>query len=342
MGCKLRMTSLIVKATTSIFSFIMRTALILFLLCASLRVNACDICGHYMGVTPYQNKHSISLMHRYRIFNGYRDYQTQSHFFPASAYRIMHGGNDTLTEGSQTHSSKDFESYKIVELRIKYFVLKRLEVNAFVPLLSNRSMSNDVLRKHTGLGDVSLNTGFHLILPNDTANIKHKLILGAGLKMPTGNYYAHDQFSDRLPFEMQPGTGSFDGFVYLNYVLVSNKLGASLSLNFKYNGHNQFKERLGNSTTNFLSVFYKLRYKQVMFFPSVQCNYEYTKGLYIKNQLQNNTNVNALMLGPGLDLYYKSFSVNLSWQFTAFEETGKGELKSAGRLSAGINYNFGK
>lgn len=320
----------------------MRTTFILFLLCAYLHVNACDICGHYMGVTPYQNKHSISFLHRYRVFNGYRDYQTQSRFFPAAAYRTMHGGsNDTIAEEHQTHSSKDFESYKIAELRIKYFVMKRLELNAFIPFISNRAMSNKVLRKHTGLGDISLNAGFHLILPDDTSNIKHKLILGAGLKMPTGNYYAHDQFSDRLPFEMQPGSGSFDGFVYLNYVLVSNKFGASLSLNFKYNGQNQFRERLDNSTTNFLSVFYKLHYQQVMFFPSVQFNYEYTKGLYIKNQLQKNTNVNALMLGPGLDLYYRSFSINLAWQFTAFEETAKGELKSAGRLSAGINYNFG-
>jgi hypothetical protein len=47
-------------------------------------------------------------------------------------------------------------------------------------------------------------------------------------------------------------------------------------------------------------------------------------------------------LGPGLDVYYKSFSVNLAWQFTAYEEVKNGNLKSAGRLSLGLNYNFGK
>jgi hypothetical protein len=217
-----------------------------------------------------------------------------------------------------------------------------LELNVFVPLISNRSKTNSTYMSHTGLGDVSVNAGYHLVLPKDTHNIKHKLIVGLGLKTPTGNFYAHDQFSNRLPFEMQPGTGSIDAFVYMNYVIVTEKLGASVNLSYKVNGSNRYKERIANSTTDFASVFYKLKYKQVLFYPSVQCNYEYTEGLYIKNKFQKYTNVNSLLVGPGLDVYYKSFSINASWQLTAYEDIAPGELKSAGRLSAGINYSFGK
>lgn len=47
----------------------------------SLHSIACDICGNYMGITPYDNKNSISFLHRYRVFNGYRDYQSHSQFF---------------------------------------------------------------------------------------------------------------------------------------------------------------------------------------------------------------------------------------------------------------------
>ena len=293
-----------------------------------------------MGISPYDNKSSISFLHRYRVFNGYRDYQSQSQFFPASAYRVMHGSDPVDSTITKNYSSKDFESYKIFELRFKYFVLKRLELNVFVPFLSNKSKADDQYLSHTGLGDISFNAGFHVVAPKDKA-LRHKLIVGAGIKLPTGNYYAHDKHSERLPFEMQPGTGSIDGFMYVNYVLMTKKIGASVSINYKANGQNNYKEKLSNSHNDFVSLFYRLPISNVIFYPSIQANYEYTDGLKVKNELQKNTDVNSLLLGPGLDIYYKSFSVNLAWQFTTYENVNESSLKSAGRLSFGLNYSFG-
>lgn len=316
---------------------------VFFCLLISATSVACDICGNFMGVTPYNNRNSISFLHRYRVFNGYRNYQQQSHFFPPSAYRVAHVAhqNDTASGVLNPHSSKDFESYKIFELRFKYFVHKRIELNVFLPLLDNKSKTNDMYEHHTGFGDVSVNAGFHLILPDEENEFKQKLLVGAGIKLPSGNYYAHDSHSMRLPFEMQPGTGSTDGFVYFNYILMYRKVGINVNGNYKMNGKNRYQEKINNSTTDFMSVFYKVKCKKLMFYPSVQCNYEYTKGLRIKGVLQTATAVNALMLGPGLDVYYKSFSLNTSWQFTTLEKVLPGELKSAGRFSLGLNYNFG-
>lgn len=319
--------------------------IVLSCLMISLKTIACDICGSYMGITPYDNKSSISFLHRYRVFNGYRNYQQQSQFFPKSAYRTMHGGDsnlDSMQTMNHTYSKNDFESYKIFELRFKYFVLKKLELNVFLPLLDNKSKANDVYNHCTGFGDISFNAGFHAITPKADRKVRHKLIFGAGIKLPTGNFYAHDGNSDRLPFEMQPGTGSLDGFGYLNYVCMTKKIGASMSLNYKANGKNIYQEKLSNSHNDFMSVFYKLQYKDFLFYPSVQANYEFTEGLKIKNALQQNTEVNSLLLGPGFDIYYKLFSINTSWQFTAFENVRDGNLKSAGRISVGLNYSFAK
>lgn len=323
----------------------MKKAITLFVFCCLLMAFnslACDICGNYMGITPYDNKSSISFLHRYRVFNGYRNYSQQSHFFPSSAYRVMHGGEDHDSTYTKSYSSQDFESYKIFELRFKYFVLKRLELNVFLPLLDNRSKTNEAYIHHTGFGDVSFNAGYHAITPKADRKARHKLILGAGIKLPSGNFYAHDSHSNRLPFEMQPGTGSVDGFAYINYVFMTKKIGASISLNYKLNGKNTYHEHLGNSHNDFASVFYRLAYKDVSFYPSVQANYEQTKGLYIKDVLQEDTEVSSLLLGPGLDVYYKAFSLNLTWQFTVAEKVRDGNLKSAGRISVGLNYSFSK
>ena len=46
---------------------------------------ACDICGCFMGITPYDNQSGLSLMHRYRIFNGYQALGQAPQFFPGGA-----------------------------------------------------------------------------------------------------------------------------------------------------------------------------------------------------------------------------------------------------------------
>lgn len=315
---------------------------IMMLCCMAISFSAisCDICGNFMGITPYNNRNSISFLHRYRVFNGYRNYQQQSHFFPTSAYKVMHGTNPLDSVVIKNYSKQDFESFKIFELRLKYFVLSKLELNVFVPFTNNKSKINDVYNTHVGLGDISFNAGYHIIKPKLDKRMAHKLLAGLGIKLPTGNFYVHDKNSNRMPFEMQAGSGTYDGFCYLNYVVTSKKIGASVNLTYKMNGTNIYKEHLANSTTDFASVFYKITYKSFILFPSVQANYEFTKGLSVNKQLIKASGINTLLLGPGFDVYYKSFSLNTSWQFTVCEQIADGELKSAGRINVGINYNF--
>ena len=113
-----------------------------------------------------------------------------------------------------------------------------------------------------------------------------------------------------------------------------------VNLYYKVNGTNSHHERLGNSHNDFISLFYKLSYKDVKIYPSIQGNYEFTKGLYIDHEFQKYSGINSLLLGPGLDFYYKSFSLNVAWQYTVMEHIESGGLKSTGRINAGINYSF--
>jgi hypothetical protein len=53
--------------------------------------------------------------------------------------------------------------------------------------------------------------------------------------------------------------------------------------------------------------------------------------------------MNCLAIGPRFRCVLQIvFGINLAWQFTAYEEVKNGNLKSAGRLSFGLNYSFGK
>lgn len=325
---------------------------------------SCDICGCFMGITPYDNQSQIAFLHRYRVFNGYREYHQTSKFFPSGAYsqvlsptitaqspnknilpQIAHGdehhgeNNDSLLY-TKTYSSKDFESFKVYELRLKYFLHKRIELNAIIPLINNRSKEDDLYREHTGIGDPTFFAGYHLVQKVEELKFQQRLITGLGFKLPSGNYYAKDASGKRMPFLMQPGTGSIDYFAYVNYILGYKKAGLSLNSIYKINGANYYHEKIGNSYSGYLNLFLKTKIKQLVLIPSAQIYYEYTKGLYVHSKLRKGTEMNVLLIGPGIDLYYKNIGLNFAVQFRGYEKAIEGNLKSAGRLVVGLSYNF--
>jgi hypothetical protein len=52
--------------------------------------------------------------------------------------------------------------------------------------------------------------------------------------------------------------------------------------------------------------------------------------------------MNVLLLGPSVDLNYKNFVFNTSFQFNVYERVSSQSLSTAGRLVAAVTYNFKK
>ena len=151
---------------------------------------ACDICGCFMGITPYDNQSSIGVMHRYRSFNGYQNFNQPNHFFPKGA-GIFSGGSDSGTAGGHSHNGNptDFEAYRTTEIRVKYFIHERVELNAFVPYVQNTTQYNANRVTLARLGDINIFAGVHVLRKIEVAGVQQRLIVGDGIKLPTGHYY---------------------------------------------------------------------------------------------------------------------------------------------------------
>lgn len=314
----------------------------LFFIASALCINvhiACDLCGCFMGITPYDNQSQIAFLHRYRAFNGYVHHQKTSNLFTPGAYKIAHGGT-TTDSVVKTYSSRDFESYKVFELRGKYFIHKRIELNGILPFVNNKYKEGEEKGSVTGIGDPTIFAGVHVLRRVDTVSFQQRLIVGGGMKIPSGNYYAAATDGDRLPFLLQPGTGSVDGFLYANYILGYKNFGTSINVLYKINGENYYKEKIGNSVSTYCNIFLRYMRANVSVMPSVQFYHEFTKGLYKNGFEQEGTGMNVLMAGPGCDVFYKNFGFNLSVQLRVYEKTHSENLKTAGRIVAGVNYNF--
>jgi len=321
----------------------MKKKLVLLFIFLYFKNYSCDICGSFMGITPYDNQSQICVLHRYRVFNGYRNYQQTSKFVVPGAYKIMHNDslqNDT-TYRNTNRNSKDYESFKILELRGKFFLHPRLEMNCIIPMQQIKTKYDNIKIENTGIADPSLFLGYHLIKRLSDYSIKQRLIIGAGLKFPVGQN--DKQINNRrLALLNQNGTGSWDSFYYVNYIISKSKFGINSNTLFKLNGENKYNERIGNSFNQILSLFIKFQVKNVNLFPSLLSNYEFTKGVYTASILQKGTNMNTLLLGPSMDVSYKNFVFNTSFQFNVYERVSSRNLSTAGRLVAALTYNFKK
>lgn len=302
---------------------------------------ACDICGCFMGITPYDNQSSLGIMHRYRSFSGYKNLGQSPRFFPEGAGIFAPAPNKT-TDNNYSHKGNptDYEAYRVTELRAKYFVHKRVEFNALLPYGQNTSQFNGNRATLSGFGDINIFAGLHVLRQIEVAGVQQRLILGGGLKLPTGHYYRQDAEGRRYPLLYQTGTGSIDYFGYLNYIASYKKVGLSLNTSYKINGENYYREGIANSSATFANLFYRIHLNDNWNVnPSLQLFYEYTKGETYKGELTGEHKMDNALLGPGLDIYYKNLGINLATQFPVYEPSTDHPV-SAGRLVLGLSYSF--
>lgn len=317
-------------------------AVLVLWLMALAPARACDLCGCFMGITPYDNQSTLSLMHRYRAFNGYQELGQQHRFFPTGARPFFPSAlqRDTGYKHDHEGSPTDYEVFRVVELRAKYFLAQRLELNAFVPYAMNTSYANGQELTLSGVGDVTVFAGYHVLRAIETAGVQSRLIMGGGAKLPTGDFQRRNELGRRYPTLTQPGTGTTDAFLYLNYIGSFHNVGLSLNTSYRRATRNRFEESTAPSTSTFANLFYRLPLKgDWQVYPSAQFFYEKTKGETFEGHLTEEHAMNNALLGPGLDVYYKNLSLNASAQLPVYT-ANTDHPASAGRLVMAVGYSF--
>ncbi len=298
-----------------------------------------------MGVTPYDNQSSIGIFYRYRSFSGYKIADQSPEFFPegrlAGPLSVLHNpkGNTSGTEPAYLPS--DYEIYNVYELRAKYFIHQRVELNLIVPFNENIIRYDSGTMRLKSIGDISLLAGYHLIRQIEVEKkIQQRLILGAGIKLPSAKHDFRMEDNTRYNFLLQPGTGSFDYLFYLNYMAAGSKLGFGISSVCKVSTYNDYSQKFTNSNNTSMNIFYKIYRDKLQLIPSVQLYYEFLEGMRERGVLIPNTGSDIAMLGPGAEVYYKNISLSFAIQYPVRDKTDKENLSAAGRMIAGLKYNF--
>ena len=307
----------------------------------------CDICGCFNGITPYDNQSSFSFNYRYRVFNGYSVLNQNHLWFPQYAQvSLANIGNTSTISQAQMHATDvpdeyDYEIFNVFDLRARFFIHQRIEINGMLPYYFSAQQHNDVPEKLNGIGDAQLSINYHLIHKIETEGWQQRLIVGGGIKLPTGNYQLLAADGDQFELPMQPGTGSIDGIISSNYTVGKNAFGASTSVLYKLNGENKNQIGFANSFNCSLNVFYKIvpvtNWKLI---PALKVTYEKCNGEKAQGILTNEHFTENIMSGGGFELFHKNISLNADVAMPVYENGSIDHPANAFLFNCGLIWHF--
>ncbi len=270
-----------------------------------------------MGILPQFNSHMAGLRYQYRSF-------VTNH--PAS-----------LLENHGPERSEEY--FHTAELWGRAQLSKRWQVFFFAPyhVFRQSGFGTNV----SGIGDLQLAASYILLNTADSVRpLKQTLLIGGGIKAPTGRYQQL-QDNERLNPNLQAGTGSWDFQLNASYTLRYGKVGFNSEATLRLNTANANAYRFGNRINAAAKVFYWQQGRRLGWLPYAGCTVELagvdTDGAGERLSLTGG----QLWLGEaGVDLYYHRFSIGAAIQVPVFQDLAGGLVDSGNRISARLSVFF--
>jgi hypothetical protein len=190
---------------------------------------ACDICGcsgggSTLGVLPMYHTHFAGLRWQSLTYR-YGGYEAQDQFQQLEAWG-------------------------------RWYPHPRVQVMVAVPYrVLGRTEATNAGSLH-GIGDARMHVSYSLILTPDSSTKRwhHHLLVGAGLKVPTGQFRPPGEGD--LPMQFQLGSGSTDLLGQLLYQLRRGQWGLHLQASARANGAHRSGYRFGDQVQGMAYAFY--------------------------------------------------------------------------------------
>ncbi len=293
---------------------------VLTILFTPLSSQACNVCGcgvgnYHYGILPQFGKNFVGLRYRYSSFKSTLD-------------------------GSHAHQYS-YETFRTAELWGRFYPVKRVQAFVFVPFNINERIEGPMTKKLKGLGDIIVSANYHVINTYDSTDrfFKHNLLVGAGLKLPTGEYR---QIENGLTVNQnfQLGTGSVDVLLNAIHTIRHGNMGMNAEISYSLNSTNKDEYRFGNAARAGLTLFYILRSGGVTVMPHVGISGEYFRDNKQFDQPFPDTGGWASLCNLGSEIYYRNIAVGISWSHPGKQKLFNGLVEANDRTSAHVTIMF--
>ncbi|MFH6983445.1 hypothetical protein [Marinoscillum luteum] len=302
--------------------------LYLFILAVMLSLSgrACDVCGCslsglYFGFLPNQNTHFVGVKYSHASFSASID-----------------------NDGYYYEDEHSEDTYQRYDLMGRFSLGERFQVRYLMPYMINNMEGSHQTVHSEGVGDPVVviyyspfNTG------NDFSRaIMHSLSVGAGLKVPVGEFDKEDN-GELVNRNFQLGSGSLDYVLSANYTIRHGNLGINAETSFKMNTSNTQAYRFGNQFNLSGNAFYYLEMKKVSLVPFAGVYYEAADRHKYYDIIEANTGGSSLLGTFGVQLFAGRVTTNVQYQvplIQSFNTDDFAEIEGGNRLTVGLYYSF--
>jgi len=282
--------------------------------------HACSVCGcgvgtYHYGILPQFQKNFVGIRYRHSSYVSTLD---DSH---ADAY--------------------SFETFQTAELWGRFYPTDRIQAFVFVPFNFNERKEGSEITYLKGIGDIVVSANYNLINTYDSSErlVKHNLLVGGGLKLPTGQFQALEN-GLTVNQNFQLGTGSLDFLFNVIYTLRYNDVGFNTELSYSLNTTNRDEYRFGNATRAGLTAYYVLRANAVTFMPNIGMSGEFFEDNEQFGVTFPDTGGWATLYNLGTEIYYRNLALGISYSRPGAQQLFSGQVESNDRLAAHLTFMF--
>lgn len=257
--------------------------------------------------------------------------------------------NDQFNESEKLETDNRSRLSQSILFRIQYGLTDKWSFALSMPYVfrsentgSNISSFNDL--SSSGIGDLLFQVNYSLLRKE-----KHRLLLSAGLKAPTGSNSDTTEFGIPLPSDLQAGTGSWDGIFAALYE-INNIWGGRFHFNSsftaRFNGEgSRFDGRQTYQFGNAYSIILGLNYEAIInrsyLVPSINFSYRRTMIDINDGALTPNTGGDWLSIIPGVSYYfYNGIKVLLSSSIPIYRYLEGTQLTTSYRFYIQFQYTL--
>ncbi|MDI9320919.1 MAG: hypothetical protein QM530_10690 [Phycisphaerales bacterium] len=294
---------------------------ILFLLLATSNVpmlSACDVCGssvssQSLGLLPQFSKHFVGLQY---------------------SYSSSISNHPSLFAGKpDEHTEQQFTNTQIWG---RYQIAKRVQLFAFVPYVHSANQNSENSVVNNGIGDATLMGNVSFPFKQRSEN-KRLLLMGIGIKFPTGKYNPNVA-NNSLP-NAQTGSGSWDFIANANYTQKVEKWGYNIDLSYLLTTANAWQYKFGNRLNASAICFYWIERKHITIVPQAGVKIEYALhdyDNYSKKWLNEKTGGIMNFASIGTQLFYKKIGFKATFQIPLYQHYASGYVHSNVRFESGF------
>ncbi|WKW46803.1 transporter [Myroides sp. JBRI-B21084] len=229
------------------------------------------------------------------------------------------------------------ENFNTVQIWARVPITKKTEVMILAPYHFLSRVKKSENQSLSGIGDITI-MGFYNLLQtkNDSAAIQQKLLLGAGIKAPTGMFNNKNNGSINPSFQL--GTGSWDYSLATEYNIRFKKYGLNTNISYIFKTENEKNYQFGNQLNYSANLFYNAQLKNVIIVPQLGIAGEEYKSNTDFNEVVPKTEGDIFFSKIGFEIGLSRFSAGFNTMLPINQNLTGNKVKANYRIAFNINY----